>query len=230
MTAHFVNMLDELRRASLRMASQVEDMLQEACEAVFETNGPLALRVIERDDEVDAAEVEVEAEVIRLMALYQPVGRDLRLLCTVLKVNNDLECVADCGVNIAQRASHLVVQPLARENRELRQLVPAVQRAVRSAVQAYGDEDAQTAQRLVGEDSAIDALYAQIVRDAVSHADRSQEGMAAHLDLLSIAKNLERIADHAVSIAKDVIFIVTGQIVRHRPLDELPNTSPPRNP
>ena len=103
MTAHFVNLLDQLRRRSLRMASQVEDIVQEACESVFQSDETLARRVLGRDEEVDREEVAVETEVVRLMALYQPVGIDLRLLCTVLKVNNDLERIADCAVNIADQ-------------------------------------------------------------------------------------------------------------------------------
>ena len=144
MSAHFVNLLDELRRRSLRMASQAEDMVHEACEAVFLVDKVLARRVIERDAEVDAAEVEVEAEVIRLLALYQPVGVDLRMLCAILKVNNDLERVADCAVNIAERASHGQLQGLAQRSAELKQLCPVVRKTLRDAVQSYAntDEDA----------------------------------------------------------------------------------------
>lgn len=220
MTAHFVNLLDELRRRSLRMASQVEDIVQEACETIFESDESLARRVMSRDEDVDAAEVEVESEVIRLIALYQPVGIDLRLLCTVLKVNNDLERISDCAVNVAERAKHLEVQPVARHSGELRQMAPTVRRILRSAVHAYSTEDAAEARRIIENDDAIDALYGQIIRQLVANAARSPEIMAAHLDLLSIAKNLERIADHATNIAEDVIYLCTGQIVRHRMTDE----------
>jgi phosphate transport system protein len=217
MTAHFVALLEELRRRSLRMASEVEDMVQEACESVFEANEPLAQRVIQRDEDVDAAEVEVEAEVIRLLALHQPVGVDLRLLCTILKVNNNLERVADCAVNVAERASHGELQMIARESPELKQLGPAVRRSLRDAIRAYSQDDAQGAREVMNHDHAIDALYGQIVRNVVADADRSAERIAAYLDLLSVAKNLERIADHATNIAEDVVFLSTGKIVRHQP-------------
>lgn len=220
MTAHFVNLLDELRRRSLRMASQVEDVLSEACEATLDPNVQLALRVIQRDEEVDAAEVEVEAEVIRLLALYQPVGVDLRMLCTILKVNNDLERVADCAVNVAERASHGALQGLAQRSEELREMVPAVRRALRAAVQAYSANDVDGARRVLDQDSGIDAIYQQLVRRVVASTQLSAEEIAPYLDLLSVAKNLERIADHATNIAEDVIFLSTGQIVRHRPRRE----------
>lgn len=197
------------------MASLAEDMLQEACETVFCADENLARRVIARDDEVDAEEVEVETKVIRLMALYQPVGSDLRLLCTVLKVNSDLERIADCAVNIAERAKHLELQPLAAESEALKHMVPAVQTMLRKAVHAYGAADATAAQRVLSDDEAVDALYSEIIRRIVAEAPEAPGGIAAYLDVLSVAKNLERVADHASNIAEDVIFLCTGEIVRH---------------
>lgn len=216
MTAHFVNLLEELRRRSLRMASLVEDMVQESCEAVLQASEPLARRVIARDEEVDAEEVQVESEVIRLMALYQPVGSDLRLLCTVLKVNNDLERIADCAVNIAERARHLTGECVADEVSELKEMAPIVRRILRRAVEAYSSESAQTAGQVVSDDDAVDALYGQIVKRAVARACASPAAMTLRLDVLSVAKNLERIADHATNVAEDVIYLCTGQIVRHQ--------------
>jgi phosphate transport system protein len=215
MTAHFVNLLDDLRRRSLRMASQVEDMVEEACEAVFRSDEYLARRVIARDSEVDAEEVEVEKEIIRLMAQYQPVGADLRLLCTVLKVNNDLERIADCAVNIAERARKLDVQSLANANPDLRRMGPLVRRVLRAAVHAYNLEDENAARIVLKDDAAIDVLYQQIARQVVSASSESPETVSAQLDLLAVAKALERIADHAMNIAEDVIFLTTGAIVRH---------------
>jgi phosphate transport system protein len=210
-------LLEELRRQSLRMAAQVEDVVQEAGEAVFAADERLALRVISRDEEIDAAEVEVEVEVIRLLALYQPVGVDLRLLCTILKINNDLERVADCAVNLAERARHGELQAVARECAQLKQLEPAVRQALRNAVQAYSQDDADIARAVMADDHAIDALYGEIVRHVVANVHEKPDRMPAYLDLLSVAKNLERIADHAVNIAEDVVFLSTGRIIRHQP-------------
>ncbi len=215
MTVHFVNLLDDLRRRSLRMASQVEDMLEETGAVVFQANEALARRITARDEEIDAEEVGVETEVIRLLALYQPVGRDLRLLATILKVNSDLERVADCAVNIAERARHLEVQELANRNADLRQMFPLTRGALRGAVQAYAGEDVGTARRVIQEDAAIDALYGSIVKELVVATPGAAAPMGAMLDLLSVAKNLERIADHATNIAEDVVFLSTGSIVRH---------------
>jgi len=216
MTAHFVDLLDELRRRSLRMANLVEDMVEEACEAVLVGNEQLARRVVARDNDVDSEEVRVEQDVIKLLALYQPVGADLRLLCTLLKTNNDLERIADCAVNIAERAIHLDPERVQRASPDFKRLAPLVRQILRHAIQAYTTGDAQAARRVLEEDEAIDAMYGQTIRTVIAETPDSPGDMAADLDILSVAKNLERIADHATNIAEDVIFLVTGQIVRHR--------------
>jgi phosphate transport system protein len=215
MTVHFVNLLDQLLRRSLRMASLVEDMLGEACEAVFNPDDRLAVRVIARDRDVDVEEVEVEAEVIRLMALYQPVGSDLRLLCTVLKVNSDLERIADCAVNIAERACHLILDDSWVATDGIREMMPIVRRMLHATVTAYGAQDGTEAHKVFSDEEVIDALYGQVIQTVASKEAEPLPGMAGALDLISVAKNLERIADHAVNIAEDVIFLSTGEIVRH---------------
>lgn len=204
------------------MASLVEDIVAEAGEVTFDPNPPLVQRVIERDVEVDNEEIAVEQEVIRLMALYQPVGADLRLLCAVLKVNNDLERISDCAVNIAERAEHFELQPLANEFGQLKSMLPLVRRILRDAIQAYGMENAELATHVLKSDCQVDEAYAKIVRSIVANAHESVGQMAAYLDVLSVAKNLERIADHATNIAEDVIFLSTGSIVRHRGADVHP--------
>jgi phosphate transport system protein len=216
MTAHFVDLLDGLRHRSLRMAGLVEEVVREACESVFQADVEKAKRVVQRDNDVDREEVEVESEVIRLLALYQPVGSDLRLLCTVLKVNNDLERIADCAVNVAERARHVDARTLAGPYEDLRQMGPIVVHMLHSAVKAYGSQVVDDAQRVLLEEDAVDALYGQIIRRLVAEASVSPAKIASFLDVLSVAKNLERIADHATNIAEDVVFVCTGEIVRHR--------------
>lgn len=215
MTAHFLHLLEELRRRAARMASLVEDMVQEACEAVVDVNVDLAKRVIARDADVDAQEVEVESGVIRLLALYQPVGSDLRLLCTILKTNNDLERIADCAVNLAERARYLKDRASVAQRDSLKQMGQLTRRMLRGAIQAFAVEDVEVAMNMPVMDDRVDALYEQIIKDIVAEGARSGDAMAASLDVLSIAKNLERIADHATNIAEDVVFLATGKIVRH---------------
>ena len=195
MTAHFVHLLDDLRRRSLRMSSLVEDMVAEACEAVTQSDKALAQRVITRDRDVDEEEVIVESEVIRLMALYQPVGSDLRLLCTVLKVNNDLERVADCAVNIAERAYHLAPTRANGPFEDIQCMMPIVQRILRSAIRAYAAQSAYGDKALSREEEAVDAMYSQLIRGIAREVAQTPESISTLLDIVSIGKNLERIAD-----------------------------------
>jgi len=199
------------------MASLVDDMVQEACEAVVDADAALAERVIGRDAEVDAEEVEVEADVIRLMALYQPVGSDLRLLCAILKINNDLERIADGAVNVAKRARYLEGKLTDTYRSALRELGEMTRRMLRSAIQAFAVEDLEVARATPVLDDRVDDLYERIVKEIVAEGARSGDAMATSLDVLSVAKNLERIADHATNIAEDVVFLTTGKIVRHAP-------------
>lgn len=215
MSTHFIQLLDVLRRRSLRMASAVEDMLDEACMAALEADHNLAQRVIGRDSDIDAEEVAIEAEVIRLITLFQPMASDIRLLTTVLKVNNDLERIADCAVNIAQRAGHLDGAGMAGSAADVKEIGIGARHMLRSALRAYADEDAAVARKLIEEDAAIDAFYGQLIRKLAAEAARSPEMISTHLDVLSIAKNLERVADHATNIAEDVVYWGTGEIVRH---------------
>jgi phosphate transport system protein len=172
--------------------------------------------VIARDTDVDAEEVEIESEAIRLMALFQPMGGDMRLLTTVLKVNGDLERIADCAVNIAERASHLDAEMVSTAGSDLKDIVPVVQGILRHAIQAYASEDAEAARKVLTQDEIIDAFYGQFIRILTAQATRNPAMMTAYIDVLSIAKNLERIADHATNIAEDVVFLATGEIIRHR--------------
>jgi len=216
MTAHFVNLLDELLRRSLRMASAVEHMLAEACDAARRLDAAMAQRIIDRDRDVDEEEVAIETETLRLMTLFQPMGADMRQLCTILKVNSDLERIADCAVNIAQRVYHVAPGVMEELGDDLEDLYPAVRRMLQDVLHAYAKVDVAGAQAIRAQDAVVDALYGQFIQKAVSRAaGQPPEMLAAYMDVLSIAKNLERIADHATNIAEDVIYLGTGRIVRH---------------
>lgn len=216
MSANFVNQLEDLQRRSLRMASAVEDIFEEAVEAALNVDRNLAERVIQRDEEVDQEEVQIESEVIRLIALFQPMGSDLRRLTTVLKVNNDLERTADCAVNIAERARHLEPDAIRSAIPDLKQMSVLVRRILRESLKAFAMSDLDLAKRVLRSDDTIDAFYGQFIRKIAEHQIFGPNELSVALDVLSIAKNFERIADHCTNIAEDVIYFTTGQIVRHQ--------------
>lgn len=215
MSNHFLNLMDEVKRRSLRMASAVELMVQEACECFRRIDHNLAGRIISKDEDIDSEEVAVEAEVLRLMTLFQPMGSDMRQLCTTLKVNSDLERIADCAVNIAERVQHIDPDMMNASDLELQRIEPIVLGMLHDVIRAYGANDEQIARGVLTEDDIIDAFYCQFIQQVTNKAVNAPEILSTYLDVLSVAKNLERMADHTTNIAEDVVYCVTGKIIRH---------------
>ncbi len=216
MTAQFFSLLDDLLRRSFRMAGTVEHMLAAGGRAMERADAGLARSIIEQDQAVDEEEVAIETEALRLMTLFQPMGADMRRLCTVLKVNNDLERIADCAVNIAQRVCRVSPGVLRELGEDLMELHRAVRRMLRDALNALAVVDQRAAAGVRSQDARIDGMYARYVRKVIAAAGgRDSGGLSACLDVLAIAKSLERIADHAANIAEDVIYMGSGRIIRH---------------
>ena len=193
----------------------VQQVVDEAAEAVLNVDARLAQRVIDGDSRIDDEEVRVEKAAIDLLALQQPAAGDLRLITTVIKVNSELERIADCAVNAAQR-----VLPLARDGghevpQDLRVMCSTVVATLRDAVRAFNQNDADLARQVLRSDDVVDALYHQIVQDMLARIESDGRRAGEDLANIMIAKNLERIADHCTNIAEDVIYIHTGRIIRH---------------
>jgi len=210
-----IDRLEELKDRLARMSALVQQVVEQAVEAVLTCNTALAQRTIDADEKIDDEEVRVEKAAIDLLALYQPAAGDLRLITTVIKVNSDLERIADCAVNAAQR-----VLPLAHDGgycppADLKVMADSVLTTLRDAIKAFNLSDAELARQVLRSDDVVDALYHQIVQDML--AGMESDGSQANTDLsnIMIAKNLERIADHCTNIAEDVIYVQSGRIVRH---------------
>ena len=215
MSRHLDELLTELRDRIARMSAMVQQVVDEAVEAVLTADAKLARKVIDGDTRIDNEEVRVEKAAIDLLALHQPAAGDLRLITTVIKVNSELERIADCAVNAAQR-----VLPLARDGDpavpdDLRLMCNTVVATLRDAVRAFNKNDADLARQVMRSDDVVDALYHQIVRDMLARIEMDGRRAGVDLSSIMIAKNLERIADHCTNIAEDVIYIHTGRIIRH---------------
>jgi phosphate transport system protein len=171
--------------------------------------------VLERDAEVDQREVEVEEECLKALALHQPVACDLRFLVSVLKMNKDLERIGDMAVNIARKAitvagySHLEI-PF-----DLAAMWHKARAMLRDSIDALVNRDAPLAQRICARDCEVNRMKKEIRRQAEELLRTQPNRVSVWLALLGVARNLERIADHAVNIAEDVIYLVEGRIVRH---------------
>ena len=215
MSRHLRDLLEDLKDRLARMSAMVQQVVDQAVEAVLSADAALARRVIEGDTRIDDEEVRVEKAAIDLLALHQPAASDLRLITTVIKVNSELERIADCAVNAAQR-----VLPLAREGEhpvpaDLRLMCSSVVKTLREAIRAFNQGDVDLARPVLRSDDVIDALYHQIVQDMLAQIEADGRRVNADLSNIMIAKNLERIADHCTNIAEDVIYIHTGRIIRH---------------
>ncbi|MCB9474315.1 MAG: phosphate signaling complex protein PhoU [Candidatus Delongbacteria bacterium] len=219
MTRHMLHALDSLKERVEELGRTVLDSVVDATEAVMSGNLDLANRVIQGDSAIDLEEVEVEEECLKVLALHQPVATDLRLLVGILKLNNDLERIGDLAVSIAGHANsiHLpgdeklvdLMKRLSRRSQEMLQL----------GLDCLIRQDGALAERVCAADDDVDELYSIIRSETQSLLmnetrlePRQIEGL---MRFVSVARSLERIADHATNIAEDVIYMVTGEISRH---------------
>lgn len=216
MPIHLFREVDKLKKMVLALAAMVEENVRLAVKAVADRDAKGALAVIERDHDIDRMEVEVEEECLKIFALHQPVANDLRFIVAILKINHDLERIGDLAVSIAERAHELsrLAKPLA--DFDLMQMAEKAQLAVSRALDALINRDLQLAREIWLNDDDIDSRNRAIFQEVADEIRRHPENVEALLCLMSVSRNLERIADHAGSIAKDVIYMIEGDIVRHR--------------
>ena len=215
MSRHLSDLLEDLKGRVSRMGVMVQQIVEQAVEAVFSADAALAQRTIDGDVKIDDEEVKVEKAAIDLLALYQPAAGDLRLITTVIKVNSDLERIADCAVNAAQRVLPLAHQGGYQPPPDLRMMANGVVSTLRDTIQAFNLGDADLARHVLRNDDVVDALYHQIVQDMLGLMENDSHGANTDLSNIMIAKNLERIADHCTNIAEDVIYVRSGRIIRH---------------
>jgi phosphate transport system protein len=175
----------------------------------------VAEEVFRFEDRVNHLEVEIEEAVLRLLALRQPIAGDLRLLTSVLKITSDLERVADQAVNISQTAQYLLREPELKPLIDIPQMARLSQKMIREALEAFVKNDAKLADAVCRADDEVDRLRDQIFKELLAYMTESPKNITRAVDLILIARNLERVADHATNIAEDVIFIAEGKNVKH---------------
>lgn len=216
MSIHFVRDLAELQQDVLRLCEAAADVIHQGVAALETPDPEFAKRLIERDDEIDAADVRIEESCLKILALHQPVAGDLRRVATVLKITSELERVADLGVNIAERAASLVSLPPFPIPRRLTEMAALAVSMLDRSLSAYVKLDSFAAREVCGMDEAVDELNREIIDEltAIMFAQPSLVTPAMHL--FSACRNVERVGDHATNIAEDVIYLVEGRIVRHQ--------------
>lgn len=205
-----------LRRHILSMGASVEGRVSETIDALFKQNMEEARRIRTSDDEIDAMELDIEQETLRLLALTQPVAADLRFILAVVRINTDLERIADLAKSIAKRVlamsedSEMIDLPPA-----LHEMADRTRRMLNDSLAALANNDAELCNNIRKADDQVDDLLKEIFAWAQSEIPKHVEATPAVLNVLSIARKLERIADMTTNIAEDVIFIASGTVVRH---------------
>jgi phosphate transport system protein len=207
--------LQSVKNALLAMGGRAEKSLGDAIRALVERDSELAERTIAADTEMDRSEIEIDELTLRILALRQPVGSDLRFLATALKIVTDLERMGDVTVNICERVIELNTEPQLKPYIDLPRMAGRVSAIVRASLDAYVAGDVEKANDVLASEQAIDDLNVQIFRELVSFMVEDPRTITRAMRLIFIAKYLERISDHATNIAEQVIFMVKGSDVRH---------------
>ncbi len=202
----------------LTLAAAVVNSLEKSVQALCDGRFDLISEVENEEEEADRREVQIEQECLRILALYEPVASDLRRMATVLKVNRDWERIADLALRVARRGRKLARDPSGMAMPEaLKELARDVLLQVRATYQALSSRDLARARAVIVGDAAIDAQYRVLRKQFKTGLSRQPEQLDAWLELMNTARNLERIADHAVGIAQTVVYLEEGVIIRHSP-------------
>jgi len=217
MSKHFQRDLNFLQRDLLALAASVEEAIHKAIKSLVERETPLAKQVIDGDKAIDAEENHVEEECLKLLALHQPVAVDLRRVAGVLKINAELERMGDLAEDIAERAIHLASLPPIPMPAKLQRMTDLTTSMVRQSLDAFVHLDARLARTVCRLDDEVDRYNAEIIEEIIGMMKKSPDKIEQGLSFFSATRHLERIADHATNISEDVVYMVEGEIIRHRP-------------
>jgi phosphate transport system protein len=223
---HFQDALDKLKAALVKMAGLAEASVNTAVEALLERDAEKALDTIERDNAIDALEIEIEDMAVQLLALQQPMARDLRLITMAMKISNDLERVGDHAVNIAETVGYLLDGPLFPVLPEIEEMVRIATDMLTDALDSFIRADPELARDVLHRDDRVDELHDNNFRILLTHMMEDPRKIGAGMDLLLISGNLERIADLATNVSEDVVYLVEGRSIKHHVRDQQARAAP----
>ena len=204
-----------LKEKLLRIGHKAENSIADATRALVERRPSLAQCVINEDDEVDTLELEIDELCLEILATEQPVASDLRFITTAMKIVADIERIGDIGVNIGRRSLEIMHEPELKPIIDIPVAAAAAQRILKESLDAFVNNDAQLAKRVIEGDRYIDDVCEQMLRELLTYMFEDPATISRALRLMFVARNLERVGDHAANIAEMVIFLVEGQDIRH---------------
>lgn len=212
--------LMHLKENVLKMGALVESSIKDSVKSLVERNDELAKSVIERDHQINALDVQIDEDCIRLIALMQPKAGDLRFITTAMKIATDLERMGDNAVNIAERALELNKEPILKPYIDIPHMSQIAQGMTRDALDAFVRKDKKLAMDVIMRDDEVDDLKFGIFEELISYMIMDPNTAYRAMKITFVAQYLERIADHATNIAEVVIYLVAGKIIRHMKLHE----------
>ena len=212
---HFHDELARMKDRLLDMSGLAEDALERAVKSLLDRDATQARQVVQDDKKIDALEMETEEAVTNLLALHQPVARDLRLILSALKIANDLERVGDHAVNIAQSAERLIGYRMITPEPELVEMARLARGMLADALSAFVRGDAPLGRQVCQRDDQVDALNDSMFRVLITHMAEDPHTIGAAMELFLVSRNLERVADLATNVAEDVVFLVEGKTIKH---------------
>jgi phosphate transport system protein len=212
---HFREELEELQSKLLEMGGLVEAAIHNSVYALVERDEDRAKEVMWNEAQVNQREMEIDELATRMLALFQPMARDLRLITAVIKMNSDLERMGDLAVNITERALSLMKEPSVRPPIDIPRIAELAESMVHRALDAFARGDADMARDVLLADDDVDNLRDSVYQELIEFMQEERTTINLAIDLLFIVQHLERIADHATNIAEDVLFLVKGVDVRH---------------
>ena len=210
MRTRFDMELDNLNSAMIAMGALCENAISEAMKSLFSADKAAAQRTIEEDREIDQKEKDIEALCLRLLLQQQPVARDLRVISSALKMITDMERIGDQAADIAELIRHMHLTPVSRQNKHLSKMADAAKKMVTESIDAFVKKDAALATKVLADDDLVDSLFLKLRHDIIEMIAADPGCGEEAVDVLMIAKYLERIGDHATNIAEWVLFSITG--------------------
>lgn len=218
MERHFDQELTELKKELLKMGAFAEEAIYKSVEALKNRDKELAVSVIDNDKNVNELELAIDEKCVDLIARYQPMAKDLRFITTGMKINNELERIADIAVDIAQRTLEIVDKPLLKPLIDIPKLAAIAQDMVKTAIDSFVKSDIELARKVLNSDPEANQFRNQIQEELIEDYMAKDSSTAPRaVQLLLIARFLERICDHTTNIAEDVIYLVQAEVVRHHP-------------
>ena len=217
MAKHLQNEIENLKKKLLMLSSVVETTVDKAVKSVGELDGKSAKEVMDSDYIIDTEEVQVEEECLKILALHQPVAVDLRFVIATLKINNDLERIGDLAVNIAEKALYLSKKSIIKAPFDFTNMAEKSSLMLKKSLDSFIRFDAELASQVCLDDEEVDALNREMYGKVYERIKEKPEDVKILINYLNVSRHLERIADYATNIAEDVIYMIEGRIVRHKP-------------